>query len=311
MPPTRQSLCEQWVCWQPDRLDQRRVLLATDTRGSAFAIASGTYRGLVVLSEFIRRDVRASIEAVGVKDDPGAVLSGQLLRMDAWLRTLCKLNEPADFQAVAAATRSLLESVVDIVLIHNTPADHLKVLAWEQSTKLNYAEKLVAHLLRSGTGQSLQHAAVINFAKNSKAHVEDLRRKYHWEDRKKRKTRHPDRWTNRNLSDDVRAADKCGHRFGFEAFYEVEYRKLCWMVHGSALALRDIGPTIFAGLPGLLFPPCGEMGLLASEIVLRHIGAWSNEVAGQFDGARQRRNVVAGQTIRAAQGEAPVSTPDK
>jgi hypothetical protein len=229
--------------------------------------------------------------------------------VDAWLRTLRKLDHPADFQAVASAARSLLEATVDIVLVHHTPADHKQLLAWEESSKLNYAEKLVAYFQRHSGTTPNQHGSVAEFASTQRSRVEALRLHYGWEDKKKRKTRHPDRWTNHNLADDVKAADKFGHHFQFESFYEVEYRKLCWMIHGSALAVRQVSTDIFPGLTGLLFPSCGELAFLASELVLRHVGGWSDDLEKRFGEARARRNVVVGQTIRVAQGQPPLEVP--
>ena len=275
-------------------------------RGPAFAIATGTFQGLVVVSEFVQSTVRPTIGQIGIKDDAGAVLLGQLLRVDAWLRTLRKLDHPGDFQAVASATRALLEATVDVVLVHHSPADHKQLLAWEESSKLNYAEKLVAYFQRESGATPHQHRSVVEFASTQRSRVEALRRHYGWEDKKKTKTRHPERWTNHNLADDVKAADKFGHKFQFESFYEVEYRKLCWMVHGSALAVRQISTDIFPGLTGLLFPSCGDLGFLASELVLRHLGGWSADVETKFEDARQRRNVVVAQTMRSVQGQPPL-----
>jgi hypothetical protein len=283
--------------------------MAQTQHGEAFAVAAGTFRGLVVVAEFVRSTVRTTIDQVGIKDDASAVLLGQLLRVDAWLRTLCKLDHPADFQAVASAARSLLETTIDIVLVHHTPADHKQLLAWEESSKLNYAEKLVAYFQVHGGSTPTEHRRVAEFATKDRARIEALRRQYGWEDRKKAKTRHPERWTNHNLSDDAKAADRFGHKFSFERFYEVEYRKLCWLVHGSALAVRQISTPVFPAVTGLLFPLCGDLAFLASELVLRHVGAWSADMEKNFEAARRTRIVVAGQTMRIARGQPPLEVP--
>lgn len=269
----------------------------------AFVVATGTFQGVVVVSDFVRGPIRATIDQVRVQDDASAVLVGQLLRVDAWLRTLRKLDEPADFQGVASAARALLESTVDIVLIHHSPADHKRLLAWEESSRLNYAEKLVAYFQHHSGAIPNEHRNVAAFAARDRSRIEALRRQYGWEDKRKTKTRHPDRWTNHSLADDVRATEKFGHKFEFEKFYEVEYRKLCWMVHGSALAVRKIPAEVFPSLTGLLFPWCGDLAILASELVLRHIGAWSADVEKQFDEERRKRIVVVGQTMRIARGQ--------
>jgi Family of unknown function (DUF5677) len=283
--------------------------MAGKPKSAAFALASGTFQGLVTVSQFVRTTVRSRVDAAGVKNDGSAVLFGQLLRVDAWLRSLCKLNEPGDFQGVAAACRALLETTIDIALLSHNITDYEQVVAWEDSAKMNYAEKLVAYFARKGQASPSEHRAVVSFASNQKVQIDTLRKTFGWKERKTGKPRHPDRWTNRTLSDDVKVVDKFGHGFQFEQFYEVEYRKLCWLVHGAGLAVRPITTDHFPGLPGLLFPHCGDLAMVASEIVLRHLGAWSTECEEEFKGARVRRTIVAGQTRRVAMGLPPLSAP--
>jgi hypothetical protein len=281
---------------------------AADPRKSeAFAVASGLFQGVVVISQFVRSWVRTWIAEHRLSTEASAVVFGQFLRVDSWLRTLAKLDEPADFQGVGAAARSLLETTIDIVLLCATPANHEQLLAWEESAKLRYAEQLARHVAKGGSSPPPDYQHVIAFASNDKKRIEALRRRFGWlehDERRKKKgdTRHPDRWTNRNLADDARFADKLGHSFHFETFYETEYRKLCWLVHGSAFAIRGIDAGNFPGVAGLLFPACGDMGLLSAELVLRHLGLWSNERAAKFDEIRKQRIVTTAQTRRASLG---------
>jgi hypothetical protein len=265
----------------------------------AFALASGLFRGAEVVAEFVSSQVRSWVPVSLVKC--GAVVFGQFLRIDSWLRTLRKLAEPADFQAVAAAGRALLETTIDLALINHQPQDHERVLAWERSVKLKHGEALLAYLARSHGDAPAEHSAVVDFVVREKTEIEKLRKKLGWL-RKDGTTRHPDRWTNRPLSEDAKRVDKLGHGFGFENFYETEYRKLCWHVHGSALPARSVAFEHFPGIAGLIFPACGDLGLVASEIVLRHLGAWSTEREHLFGQTRNMRIVVAAQTRRASLG---------
>jgi Family of unknown function (DUF5677) len=267
----------------------------------AFATASGLFRGAEVVAEFVSSQVRSWVPLSLVKDNCGAVVFGQFLRIDSWLRTLRKLAEPADFQAVAAAGRALLETTIDIALINHQPEDHERVLAWERSVKLKHAEALLAYLARSNGNSPAEHPSVVEFVAREKKEIERLRKKLGWI-RKDGTARHPERWTNRALSDDAKRVDKLGYAFGFENFYETEYRKLCWHVHGSALPLRSVAFEHFPGIAGLIFPACGDLGLVASEIVLRHLGAWTTEREQVFGQTRNMRIVVAAQTRRASLG---------
>lgn len=267
----------------------------------AFATASGLFRGAEVVAEFVRSRVRSWLPLSIVKDDCGAVVFGQLLRIDSWLRTLQKLAEPADFQAVAAAGRALLETTIDIALVNHQPQDHERVLAWERSVKLKHAEALLAYLARSNANAPAEHPSVVAFVTREKQDIEKLRKKLGWVG-KGGASRHPDRWTNRPLPEDAKRVDRLGHGFGFEHFYETEYRKLCWHVHGSALPQRSIPFEHFPGIAGLIFPACGDLGLVASEIALRHFGIWSKELEQEFEQTRNMRALVAAQTRRASLG---------
>jgi hypothetical protein len=270
-----------------------------------FALASGQFRGTVFVSQFIASWVRSWIAGLDTKDDASAVLAGQLLRVDSWLRTLAKLDDPADFQGVAAACRSLLETTIDIALVHANPQDHEQLLAWEESAKLHHAENCVTYL----DGQNIvgTNEVIRDFVTQHKARIDALRTKFGWV-KKTNVPRHPGRWTDRNLGDDAKQADKLGHAFKFERFYETEYRRTCWSVHGSGFAMRRIGAVDFPSLAGLLFPHCCELALLSAEMVLRHFGLWSPEREKHFSDVSKQRAVIVGLTMREMMGPPTVPT---
>jgi hypothetical protein len=233
----------------------------------------------------------------------------QLLRVDSWLRTLAKLDDPADFQAVAAACRSLLETTIDIALIHGSPQKHEQLLAWEESAKLYHAEHSVTYL--SAHNIQVPHDVIGDFVARHKVRIEGLRRTFGWLNEKKGRTntRHPQRWTNQNLADDAKGADALGHPFEFEKFYETEYRRICWSVHGSGFPLRGIPAVNFPSIAGLLFPNCCDLALLSAELVLQHFGLWSPERKQQFIDMSKRRIVIVGQTMRVTMGMPLLTAP--
>ncbi len=276
-------------------------------KNPAFALAAGLFHANRFVTKFIREDVRRWMPAEDVKDDAGAAMYGQLLRVDAWLRTLSKLDDPADFQAVAAACRGMLETTIDMALLLRKPEDFQKVLDWEASAKLKHAQCMARYFDGEGVAPPESHEVhIVGWARSNAARVEALRIKNGWVERQKRviegsqdpradsaeKGRHPDRWTGRNLGEDAREADKVGLSFAFARFYETEYRQLCWSVHGSAFAMRDVGPEGFAGLAGLLFPRCSDLGMTAAEILLRYFKRWGDEQAHAFTEVRHQRTVV-------------------
>jgi hypothetical protein len=267
----------------------------------AFALASALFRGFVVISEFVRSYVRPRIPDAALKTDADAVVFGQFLRIDSWLRTLCKLDEPADFQAVASACRALLETTIDVAFVTHRTEDHAKILAWEQSAKFKHAEAPAAYLARTNRSPDDEEAVAVAFASAEKAKIETLRKRFGWI-RKDGSTFHPERWTKHKLADDARGADGLGLPFKFEDFYETQYRRLCWLVHGSALAIRGVPAEHFPGIAGLLFPACGDLGLFCSELVLKHLSLWTGADAEQFETVRRSRLLMEVQTRRFSLG---------
>lgn len=289
-------------------------------KNPAFALAAGLFHANRLVTIFMREHVRRWMPADDVKDDAGAAMYGQLLRVDAWLRTLTKLDDPADFQAVAAACRGMLESTIDMVLLLQRPGDFQRLLDWEESAKLKHAQCIGRFFERwSGTKPEEHQIHIAEWAQKHQGRIEALRIKNGWVERRKREQspatpanpvavpeqrgRHPDRWTDRNLGDDAREADKQGLAFQFERFYETEYRQLCWMVHGSAFAMREVGPEGFAGLAGLVFPRCSDLGMTAAEVLLRRFERWGEEQARAFAELRDQRTMVAAAVRASKLGE--------
>jgi hypothetical protein len=268
-------------------------------RGEAFALAAGFFNANRLVTAFLRERVRAWAPVEAAETEVDAVMYGQFLRVESWARTLVKLDEPADFQAVAAAARSMMEAAIDMALLQQAPDDYTKLLAWEESAKLKHAECLLRFLERAGDEPTQDQQHVIEWTQRNKANIEELRSKFGWVDSRTQKPRHPDRWTGRNLAEDAKAADGAGLRFGFEHFYETQYRAICWSVHGSAFAVRGVEAAEFPGIAGLLFPRCSDLALAASELLLRHFGVWDDDkVKALEELARQR--VSKAETTRAS-----------
>jgi hypothetical protein len=137
------------------------------------------------------------------------------------------------------------------------------------------------------------------FAAANKARIDALRTNLGWIKKKDGSPRHPERWTNHPLDVDARQVDTLGHSFKFEEFYETEYRKVCWSVHGSGFVMRSIQTDAFPSLAGLLFPPCISLALLSSELVLQHLGLWGADQKKQFSFAKVQHAQIVEQTRRA------------
>jgi hypothetical protein len=82
-------------------------------------------KSLFVAAERVRARLVARTKVTATAKDQ--VLQNSLSRGVAWINTLGKLTEAGDFQAIAAATRGLMEIVVDMLLVHEDLGLDMKV----------------------------------------------------------------------------------------------------------------------------------------------------------------------------------------
>lgn len=276
------------------------------TDGPAFPVAKGEFYSFKEVPRFISEKVRPQLTDDKItKDEPSALLFGQLLRVEGWLRTLVKLNEPSDFQGVAAACRALFETTIDMVLLYANPARSSQVLAWEESARFKRSQTVARYYESISCPPREDHQVHINVAKRDKEKIDQLRLRQGWST-DKGKPRHPMRWTARDLSDDAVEADSHGHDFQFRLFYQTVYQEVCWMVHGAGFAHRAIPSHVFPALGGLLYGPCADMGTLSAELVLRHMVGWDASQEKSFADLLVRRIIVSGMTMRLAEGKPPL-----
>lgn len=110
---------------------------------SSFQIAQAEWNACRLVHEFVNGRVRRLVELAATKQGASDAdyFRDVLLRMLAWTHTLMKLREPADFQAVTVASRTLFENAVDVTILHFDPSNPpAKLLAWEASSKLKAGE---------------------------------------------------------------------------------------------------------------------------------------------------------------------------
>lgn len=240
--------------------------------------AEGMYRGTIVVSEYMD-SISKNVLGTLIDSKPREnALYGMFLRAVAWMRTLKKLNEPTDFQAVVACNRALIEVTVDIILLHcdKSEASSWRMHWWEQSAKLKSAKALLTYYASVGLAVPNSYSEQDRFIANEEASIIRMRNEL-WPTLK---GRHPDRWTGRNLADDARAADDCWRDdilrefgVGLTEFYETEYRRMNWIVHGSALAgVRDLSAVAFHYVCGLGFKWCSDLAMLSTKVVLMDFG---------------------------------------
>lgn len=210
--------------------------------------------------EFLSRSVRPVLDRE-VNALPYRRICRELfLRVQAWLQSVAKLNDPADFQAASAASRSIYETAVTMVLIHHEERQSVrKLMTWEESCKLKYAE-------RRNSTKPEEHTRTF-IKRNSARILAD--REATWGRNRHGKPNCPDRWTGRNLEADAKKADQYASA-GFVRFYNENYTQTCWYVHGTGVVgFLDIPHDRFPLLCGLALHDVSSFSQVCAEYALR------------------------------------------
>ena len=274
--------------------------MGTVTPEEALRFYEAYYGGVVISSEFMEKRAFEAVKPLIRSNDREELAYNLYHRAMFWMRSLVKLNSPDHFQALVSANRSMLEMAIDFVFIRHDATNTIpdQILAWEQSAKLNQAEKLLSYYTKDLGMKVPPHANPISqFAQQSKATIESRRDKY-WP---KRSRPHPDRWTGRGLGADASEADKL-ENLKLREFYETDYRILCWNVHGSGLAgARGLKLSTFHLMCAKALDHCAIMGLEIARLMLQIIAnMWTQDprLKEDFDQAKIKKGLLV---IKAAE----------
>ncbi|WP_243336681.1 hypothetical protein [Anaeromyxobacter soli] len=243
--------------------------------GEPLALARALYAEAGAVARFIDENVRTQVEARVPAIPHGVVFQGQLLRAIAWLRSIGKLDHPADFQAVTAGARAIFEGAVDVTLMHFDTAANgpEKMDAWEESAKLKHAQTAAGYIAAVGRQPTEAEQHMLTFISNKKVGIEKQRLTL-WPNHK---GKHPPRWTGRDLARDAEEAEKVLAE-GFEEFYRLRYPELCWNVHGSGLAgIANVAAEAVPYLGGRAASEAAKFAWVVAEVVAKHMGCWDEE----------------------------------
>jgi len=197
----------------------------------------------------------------------------------AWIRTLTVLDKTTYLQAIVASTRALLETTIDIVLMHHdkTTNSSEKMEAWEESGKLKAAQALISYFRRSKKPIPDLYSQLVSFVDKNQSIILN-ERNIHWPCTK---GKHPERWTgSSSLLDDIRIVDKSEKSifeielgFCLEEFYEAMFRPLCWNIHGSALGgIRGLNANGFHSIICTSYKWSSDLSMLGAKYVIAEIG---------------------------------------
>ena len=257
-------------------------------------LAKRRYRWLVRVATYAENVHREQIEKQLNPSPRETCLRGLFLRAALGLRTMKKLEQPSDLQALAACTRSLVEISVDMLLVHEDKGSACseRMEAWQESAKLKAAMLLVEHFRSQNREVPSEYKPQADFVDNKKSEIEkkriglwtfytrgtnrdsqtstiDEKTIERW------KRQHPQRWTNRSLRDDMKIVDE--HRrdwllkvFGLTLteFYRAELSWINWYVHGSTLTgINNISDETFTRLCARCYEVSAYLGMICAHII--------------------------------------------
>lgn len=250
------------------------------------AFVNEYYEKAKVVTEFLEREVRPRL-AKDASTPTDKTVAELFFRALMWMRSFRKLDWVNDVQALAAGTRAQLETAVDVtLLVADTSGDAIeRMLAWERSSMLKYAERAVGYVDRT-SGPTPDVGPMRTFIATERTAIVAARAKY-WPNKHGDGT-HPMRWTGKNLGEDCKVADTKRHpevvkRWpapGFESVYELEYARLCWFTHGSGLpGMRSMGAETFHAMCALAYLNAQHLAAstgLVAALHFKHLGRDAN-----------------------------------
>lgn len=237
--------------------------------------ADGFHDGAVAVADYMAEVNKTFLNSILNPTFREQYLHGMFMRAISWTSSLKRLNTNQDFQALVACVRALFEIAVDLSLMHIDKTDSVckRMRWWEESSKLKTAEALQRYYQTLDKPIPEEYDSEIEFIEKNKDKIE-LKRKQLWPNH--RGKHHGNRWTGANLLEDSKLVDSHIREFivdefemSLTEFYETEYRRLNWYVHGSAL-------TGVAGLPfesfhrvcALSYKWSADLAMLCIKIVL-------------------------------------------
>jgi len=237
----------------------------------AFALADSAREETKLIKEFLESVGRLAFVYLPnyISTDIDNVLRAGFLRTLAHLRSVYKMNEPADFQSICGISRSLFEIVVDFVLITRSSQDFpvTQLLSWEDSARLKHAETMKAYYDANPLKKNDRHW--LEYPKASKELCEFIINKGPVINANRRIPGKPDsRWTGCDLRQAAEKADKVSN-YELEQYYILRHSPLCWDIHGSGLVgVKHISEETFPAVSAFAFHDCAELTMMIAELIM-------------------------------------------
>ena len=257
--------------------------MSTITVPQAQKIAAACFSGAKVVFAFMDNRIEPKIKEIIKHRARERLAEHTFLRALHWMRTVAKLDNPGDIQAIASGARSMLEIAIDLVYLKHDPTETtaVKIFEWERSNKLKQCESLVRfYTEEKKITVPKQFHSQVEYISKYKTEIEAIRLQYWPNAKDPAKGNVPERWTQLSLPDDARAVDKLDG-LKLQEFYQANYRRLCWHVHGSgATGFRDMGEAGIIYMSGCSYRECSQLALLISRLALQIVAdLWTKDRA--------------------------------
>ena len=215
----------------------------------------------------------------GILPAPGRMMRDRVItknlwpRAFGWVSSLQKLNGTIDYQAIAAGCRSLIEILVDVVLLTEADGDEAagQMFIFADSEKFKMCQSATKYFKDRGEAVPDEYSEQEGFIARNFDRVM-MARKERWGGK------HPMRWTGRDLSQDVEAIDKRHSAIFIEELempltklYRTEYRRICWHIHSGLASTWEMPAETFSTIAGFSLKWSAELAMLIVQFILKDL----------------------------------------
>lgn len=238
----------------------------------------GFYTGLKIVSEYLTKcqeDLINPVLSTPESELRDRAIKTLYVRVVLLMQALERLNHFSFVQSSLSTTRSLLELVVDLILLHcdKTNLTAEKMNAFAELDKWHGSGKIVVFFTEKGLPVPDKYQIRELTYHTQSARIDNLKKQY-WNDKNVR------RWSGRKgILDDIKEADRLYGQsiideidMSLEELYLAEYKFLSWSVHSNTDQFWDAIPQAYYLACGTAFDLSATLGMLCVKIVLNDFG---------------------------------------
>jgi len=221
------------VEFSQDELIEKLKSLELPLHENVEAIFSGT----CALNSLLEQRVTPAIRGILEHTEYEAAVAGAFYRIAAWLKSLVRLNQPIDIQAVFAGARSIFELTVDIKLLVENPSMAPQFHAFVFVERFRAAKRVVDFVVSSLSGDPSKGKAERELVEDpaQQRKLEGLCRSFGWWDADKCRAKRIDHWSGWDMYTRTKNVG-----VEYEEVYRVYYPMFSWNVHAGTVGVGGV-----------------------------------------------------------------------